>query len=268
MSEKDIIKRSDKVYTKDILKNEFKKIGLKKEMNVLVHSSLSKIGWITGGAVTVIQALMETITSKGNIVMPAHSGNYSDPSDWSNPPVPEEWIDDIKENMPAFRSAITPTRGVGVIPELFRTFPKVKRSYHPCFSFSAWGQDAEYITSNHSLDYGLGENSPLGKFYKLGGKVLLIGVNYDRNTSFHLSEVKSGIKDEFTNGAPILVEGKRVWKEFKDIEFDSDVFNQIGKEFEKDGEVINEKIGQADSKLFDQPEAVDFATNWLIKNDK
>ena len=151
---------------------------------------------------------------------------------------------------------------------MFRTFPKVKRSYHPCFSFSAWGQDAEYITSNHSLDYGLGENSPLGKFYKLGGKVLLIGVNYDRNTSFHLSEVKSGIKDEFTNGAPILVEGKRVWKKFKDIEFDSDVFNQIGKEFEKDGEVINEKIGQADSKLFDQPEAVDFATNWIIKNDK
>ena len=96
MSEKDIIERSDKVYTRKILKKEFEKLGIKKKMNILIHSSLSKIGWVTGGPVSVIQALMDVITKKGNIVMPAHSGDYSDPSQWTNPPVPKKWIDDIK----------------------------------------------------------------------------------------------------------------------------------------------------------------------------
>ena len=267
MSEKEVIERSDKVYSRKILKNEFEKIGLKPGMNVLVHSSLSKIGWVTGGAVSVIQALMDVITKEGNIVMPAHSGDYSDPSNWSNPPVPEEWIYDIKENMPAFRKAVTPTRGIGIIPEIFRTFSDVKRSYHPCFSFTAWGREADYITKDHSLDYGLGDDSPLGKFYELDGYVLLIGVDYDRNTSFHLSEIRSGVREEFKNGAPILVKGERVWKEFKDIEFDSDVFNKIDKDFEKERGIIKGKIGLAPYKLFNQREAVDFAEKWLIEND-
>jgi len=267
MSEKDIIERSDKVYTRKILKEEFKKIGLIEGMHIIVHSSLSKIGWVTGGAVSVIQALMDVITKEGNIIMPAHSGDYSDPIHWSNPPVPEEWIDDIKENMPAFRKKVTPTRGIGIIPEIFRTFPDVKRSYHPCFSFTAWGKDADYITSEHSLNYGLGDDSPLGKLYELDGYVLLIGADYDRNTSFHLSEIRSGVRDDFANGAPILVEGKRVWKEFKDIEFASDVFNKIGEAFEKENDIIKGKIGLADTKLFKQRTAVDFAKKWLLEHN-
>jgi len=267
MSEKEVIERSDKVYTRKILGNEFKKIGLKPGMNVLVHSSLSKIGWVTGGAVSVIQALMDVITKEGNIVMPAHSGDYSDPTNWSNPPVPEAWINDIKENMPAFRKAVTPTRGIGIIPEIFRSFPDVKRSYHPCFSFTAWGKDSDYITKDHSLDYGLGEDSPLGKFYELDGYILLIGVNHDRNTSFHLSEIRSGVRDEFNNEGPILVNGERVWQKFKDIEFDSDIFNKIGKAYEDQRDIKKGKIGLAPSKLFNQREAVDFAEKWLIENN-
>lgn len=267
MSEKDVIERSDKVYTKKILIKEFEKIGLKPKMNLIIHSSLSKIGWITGGPVTVIQALMEVITKEGTIIMPAHSGDYSDPTEWSNPPVPEEWIEDIKENMPAFRKEITPTRGIGIIPEIFRTFPGVMRSYHPCFSFTAWGQKAQYITSDHSLEYGLGEKSPLAKLYELGGHVLLLGVNYDRNTSFHLSEVRSGVRGEYKNGAPILEDGKRVWAEFDDIDFDSDVFNDIGKDFEEEYEIKKGKVGLAEAKLFKQREAVDFAVKWLRENN-
>ncbi len=56
----------------------------------MVHSSLSRIGWVTGGAVALIQALMDLITKKGNIMMPAYSSDYSDPTYWSNPPVPKE----------------------------------------------------------------------------------------------------------------------------------------------------------------------------------
>ncbi|MCF8008615.1 MAG: AAC(3) family N-acetyltransferase [Halanaerobiales bacterium] len=266
MGEKEIIERSERVYTRNILKEEFKKIGLKAKMTVIVHSSLSSIGWISGGPVAVIQALMDIITEQGNIVMPAHSGDYTDPENWSNPPVPNEWIEEIRAKMPAFQKEITPTRGIGIIPEIFRTFPDVKRSYHPAFSFTARGKDSDYITKEHGLDYGFGTNSPLGKVYELDGSILLLGVNYDRNTSFHLSEILSQKKEEFKNGAPVLVNGKRVWKEFKDIVFDEDQFNQIGSDFEKYHNVKKSKVGQAETKLFNQRKAVDFAKNWIIKN--
>ena len=101
----------------------------------------------------------------------------------------------------------------------------------------------------------------------MGGHVLLLGVNYDRNTSFHLSEVRSGVRGEYKNGAPILEDGKRVWAEFDDIDFDSDVFNDIGKDFEEEYEIKKGKVGLAEAKLFKQREAVDFAVKWLRENN-
>ncbi len=117
------------------------------------------------------------------------------------------------------------------------------------------------------MDYGLGDNSPLGKFNELGGYVLLVGVDYDSNTFFHLSEMRSGIREIFVNGAPILINGKRVWKEFKDIEFDSEDFNKIGEAFEKEFDIKSGKIGLADAKLLNQKRVVDFAEKWFIENN-
>ena len=53
----------------------------------MVHSSLSKIGWVCGAEVSVIQALLEVVGEEGTIVMPAHTGDNSDPSVWENPPI-------------------------------------------------------------------------------------------------------------------------------------------------------------------------------------
>lgn len=77
-------------------------------MTVLVHSSLSSIGWVNGGAVAVIQALIDVVTEEGTIVMPSQSVELSDPKEWGNPPVPEEWWDIIRESMPAYNSNYTP----------------------------------------------------------------------------------------------------------------------------------------------------------------
>ena len=46
---------------------------------------------MNGGAVAAILALMDAITEDGTLVMPAHSGDLSDPENWCNPPVPEDW---------------------------------------------------------------------------------------------------------------------------------------------------------------------------------
>lgn len=251
--------------TLSLLKREFERIGIKKGDNILVHSSLSKLGWVCGGEVTVIKALMEVVEESGTIVMPSHSGDVCDPAFWSNPPVPVEWFEAIRKEMPAFDPSITPTYGMGKIAEGFRVFPNVKRSYHPTVSFSAWGKNKDFITDNHSLEYSLGENSPLARFYELDGKVLLLGVDYDVNTSFHLAEYRAGNYTKTMNASPILENGKRIFKSYEDIEFKTELFMFLGEEFEQKFNVSTDKIGNANIKVFNQRQCVEFAVEYFKK---
>lgn len=270
MSEERVMEATDILNTIESLKKDFLKLGLKKGMTVIVHSSLSSIGWVCGGEVAVIEALIDILTKEGTLVMPSQTVEYSEPCYWCNPTVPDQWYDTIKNTMPAFDKEITPCRAMGRIVETFRKFPGVVRSNHPQASFIAWGKNAELITENQKLNDALGESSPLGKIYKLNGYILLIGVGYEKNTSFHLSEYKSKARNYTKFGSPIMVNGKREWVEFRDLNIDTYEFERIGKEFEeknkKEKNIINTGIiGQAYSKLINQPTAVDFATNWFIR---
>lgn len=263
MGESQAIAKSPFVVTREKLKEDLRTLGVSQGMVVLVHSSLSAIGWVCGGPVTVIQALMEVVTEEGTLVMPTHSGDYSDPAKWANPPVPREWHETIRNTMPAFDPRVTPSRGMGAIPECFRTFPEVHRSSHPAVSFAAWGKHARLIVDDHSLEFGLGEQSPLARIYELDGSVLLLGVGYDRNTSFHLAEYRQPSPRLTLEGAPVMEEGKRVWKTYREIEYDSDCFSAIGIDFEREHEVARGNIGLAPSRLFKQRVCVDFAQQWL-----
>jgi aminoglycoside 3-N-acetyltransferase len=218
---------------------------------------------VNGGSVAVVQALLDVITPDGTLIMPAHSGEYSDPSYWQHPPVPEAWWQTIRDTMPAFDPRFTPTRGMGRIAETFRTWPDALRSSNPQDSFAAWGRYAEFITANHTLDFGLGDQSPLARIYDLDGYVLLLGVPYGNNTSFHLGEYRApGWKIEM-QGAPIFEDGQRVWKTFTTFEVDADCFDELGADFEKAHPVKIGLVGSATARLFSQRAAVDFAQKWI-----
>lgn len=99
MSEADATARSPAPRTRDSLTADVRPLGLEAGMTVLVHSSLSSLGWVNGGPVAVVQALMDVITADGTIVMPSHAG-LSGPAVWENPPVPESWWQVIRDTMP------------------------------------------------------------------------------------------------------------------------------------------------------------------------
>ncbi|MBL6990775.1 MAG: AAC(3) family N-acetyltransferase [Bacteriovoracaceae bacterium] len=265
MSELDCITKADRPLTVDLLKEGLLGLGLSRGQTVIVHSSLKSLGWVCGGAEAVIVALMEVVGPEGTLVMPAHSSSNSDPTKWQCPPVPRDWWDIIKETMPAFNPQTTPTRGMGAIAEIFRSFPGVLRSYHPAVSFSAWGKNSSLITKDHALDFPLGDKSPLARIYDLDGHILLLGVDHDKNTSLHLAENRQKNIKVVTEASAILQKGVRLWQEYKEIDMNPDQFMQIGSDYEQIAQVRSGMIGQASCKLLPQKKLVDFATQWLNK---
>jgi aminoglycoside 3-N-acetyltransferase len=267
LSEVDVINRSPSPATVATLTADLQKLGVAPGMNILVHSSLSALGYVCGGPVAVILALEAALGEDGTLVMPAHSGEYSDPAHWQHPPVPESWWQRIRDEMPVFDPDLTPTRWMGTIAETFRKQPGTIRSSHPQISFAARGPLAGDIVGDHPLDYALGDESPMGRLYDLGALILLLGVGYSNNTMMHLAEYRASFpgKRIERSGAPVMEQGVRIWKELEDFAGDSDDFEKIGIDFEAayPGTVKKGKIGLADARLMPARILVDYAMAWM-----
>jgi aminoglycoside 3-N-acetyltransferase len=270
MNESDAIQRTQgDPATVQSLRADLSALGVAPGMTLLVHSSLSALGWVCGGPVAVVLALEGVLGPRGTLVMPTHSGDLSDPADWENPPVPRAWWDLIRQTMPAYDPDLTPTRGIGAVPECFRKQKGVRRSVHPQVSFAAWGAKAAAIVGDHSLDFGLGEDSSLARLYELGGWVLLLGVGHENNTSLHLAEYRADYPGKRLKkyGAPVLVEGRREWVEFQDIELNDADFEAIGEGFARETGLVRQGlVACARALLMPQRPLVDYAVQWMEKN--
>lgn len=261
--------RSSEPITVDSMVSDLRALGVEAGQTVLVHSSLSSLGWVCGGPPAVIKALQEVIGEDGTLVMPTHSPGNMDPAARENPPVPEAWYETIREETPPYRPAVTPTQGMGKIAECFRSCPAVHRSMHPQHSFAAWGADAKFVTEAHSLAYSLGEGSPLARVYDLDGDVLFLGTSHGTNTSLHLAEYRADIDlDTTTCASAMLVDGERQWVGFEDLAFDDEDFPDCGTAFEHAHSEAFETgtVGVCTAKLISQPTLVDFAVEWFESN--
>lgn len=268
MSEKDTIEQSASPLTVASLTENLQMCGLAEGQTVIVHMAMSKLGWIIGGAEAVILALLAAVGESGTIMMVTNSSNNTDPSEWQNPPVPEDWWPTIRDHTPAYNPLTTPTRGMGVVPELFRTWPGTIRSAHPAFSLAARGPNAAYLMADHALDEEFGEHSPLAKLYELDGHVLLLGVEHWNNTSLHLAEYRANYPGKRTLPAAsaMLVDGQRRWVSYEPIDINTDDFGEIGNAFDAAHQITVQKINQAEVRFFRQCPAVDFAVAWMERH--
>jgi aminoglycoside N3'-acetyltransferase len=180
-------------FTAASLARDLGELGLTNGSTVLVHSSLSALGYVVGGARSVVMALLEVLGEGGTLVVPTHSSELSDPRHWHHPAIPESWWPTVRESMPAYDAQLTLTRQMGSVPEVARRLPGARRSAHPRVSFCAVGANADFIIDDHRLENGFDEHSPLARLYDLGAQVLLLGVGHANNTSLHLAEGRAAL---------------------------------------------------------------------------
>lgn len=259
-----------KIVLKHDIINALKKAGVSQGQTIMVHTSLGRLGFVCGGAQTMIEALIEAVGADGTIMMPTQSWKNLDPATGVHWEEPEQWWPLIRDHWPAYQKDITPTNTMAATAEMFRKWPGAVRSDHPARSVAAYGKNAEYLTKDHDLSNIFGDGSPIGKLYELDGYVLLIGVGYDKNTSLHLADVRAEYpgKHNVTEHSAIMENGQRVWKAYDTLFVDGEDFCEIGQAFEENCHVGKAPLGNGSMTLMKQRALVDFAVKWIEKNRK
>jgi aminoglycoside 3-N-acetyltransferase len=255
-------KEAGKVITKIQLVAELRAIGIKEGDDLLVHSSLSNIGFVENGPKDVVEALLEVVGNKGNVLMP-------------NSPNAQYQLDYIR-NLECFDVATAKSK-LGAISEYFRSLPNAIRSVHPTEPVSCIGPDAEYFTQDH-----FGELTPYtskSPFYRIserGGKILYLGVTFD-NAGTNLHTLEDAFADfKFPVYFPEVFEVKVRLKNGVETTLKTKVHNpeQSKKRkcdgliplFEKEGVLEHVKIGKANCLLVDAKGMFDVMLEQYKKN--
>lgn len=153
-------------------------MGITRGDCAIAHSSLSRFGYVEGGAETVIEALREVLGDDGTLVMPT-------------------LCQKDKERRFETWNILTSPSDVGKITEVFRRRSDALRSDHPTHSVAAVGPLAVKMIEGHRTASGrpgpwgeaaFGMGSPWEKLYEVNAKIILMGVDLEVNTMVHFIE--------------------------------------------------------------------------------
>lgn len=254
------------IITKADIMSQLSNLGVQRGMLLLIDADCSKLGYISGGVQVVIEALMETVGYEGTIVMPSFNCENLDPACHGSKRIARENWDLIRDYaLPFHRRLSEPDTDDALVHQFLRN-EGVIRSYHPIYSFAAWGKYAKIICDKHPLHFGLSKESPLGKLTELNGYSLLLGCSYDDCTAFQLARYSGDQLPIKILSAPIEQNNRMVWKDMLDLELENSGFEVIGQVMEERKIVKNMYLNTARCRFFSAREAVNIATAYFHIN--
>lgn len=253
------------------------KLGVQPGDLLMVHASLKAIGPVQGGAETVVAALRSAVGPSGTVMAYAS---------WDRSPYEEtlngaRLDEEARRSWPPFDPATAGTyRGFGLLNQFLTQAPGARRSAHPDASMVAVGPLAETLTAPHELGHALGEGSPVERFVRLGGKVLLLGAPLDAVTALHYAEAIADIpgKRRVTYEMPMPgSDGEVLWKTATDFdsngildcfarEGEPDAVETIAAAYVKLGRHREGMVGCAPCRLFDAQDIVSFGVAYLERH--
>jgi aminoglycoside N3'-acetyltransferase len=158
------------------LLQDLRRLGLLLDDVVLMHSSLKSLGRQEVAPADLVRTLLEAIGPRGTLMMPTYTYSYS--GFWDVQP---------------FDVANSSSLHNGILTEALRLYPGARRSAHPTYSVAAIGRHADVITHDKERASALGCGSSFDEAYRLGARILLLGVRNDRNSMLHYAESVAGL---------------------------------------------------------------------------
>lgn len=273
-----LLARADGPVTRDRLVGDLRALGLTEGDTVMFHTRMSALGYVVGGPPTLVGALREAVGERGTLMVTC-GWNDALPYDFSDWPRP--WQDAVRSEPFVYDPVLSEAdHDNGRLPEALRRWPGALRSRHPDVSVAALGAAAAELTADHPWGDPHGPGSPLARLVARGGRVLMLGAPLETLTLLHHAEALSEVpgKRFVEYEQPVLEDGRRVWRRFRDIDsskgaFDyssvtppgQDSFETIVRDMLATGAGRRGRVGAADSLLFEAGEVVEFGLAWLAE---
>jgi aminoglycoside 3-N-acetyltransferase len=186
-------------------------IGVDTGAIVMVHASLSRLGWVVGGSETVLRALLSAVGPAGTVCAQVS---------WQETP-----LDLPEAHRRAYEAAPLPfdpavaeaARFEGRLAERLRTWPGARRSANADTGVAAVGARAGWLVSPHGPDDGFGPRTPYARLVDAGGQVLLLGAPLHTISLLHHAEAIAHVPDKRRVSYRVPVAGGR-WCECEDID--------------------------------------------------
>lgn len=157
-----------------LIESALSTLGITRGDRLMIHSGISHLGKIKGGAPTLMTLLREKVGEEGILLFPAFPFGTL--------------MYDYVNSQPEFDVRTSPSK-MGALTEIALADPQRIRSLHPTHSVSGFGQSIAYFLENHHLDpTPFGPHSPFWRLAEADGKILVIGVGLASVTGFHLTE--------------------------------------------------------------------------------
>jgi aminoglycoside N3'-acetyltransferase len=232
------------VFSRELIAAQLRALGVRRGGVLLVHTSYRAVQPVEGGPAGLIGALADALGPEGTLVMPSWCASEDEPFDPDRTRV---------------------ARDLGVVAETFWRMPEVKRTEH-LFAFAARGpRAAEIVRDPLPIPPHIRE-SPVGRVHELDGRVLLLGVGHENNTTLHLAELLAGVPYRVPKSALIRREDRVERIEYGENDHCCQRFALADDWLRARGLQVEGQVGNAHARLMRARDVVDVAVEHLERN--